>query len=213
MVQQLTSFTALFCCKEPHDILIHSVCFCPYFRFSSSKTKLLNFRLWVYCVNPHVVSWNPWCIIYNIYIYIYVMKMRLQFFNHMFSMQSKASLQFFCHEMVGQEQRTAPDAAEQAVASAEAQAQQKAGPVCLFMESSWRRLLWWFQACMFCSVLHADAVRCRYWNKSFQKLRWLVNKYHEVSTFKADAPDCLVHFVSQYFSKVVNMTMEHEWIV
>ena len=157
-----------------------------------------------------------WCLeildaLYNIYIYIYVMKMRLQFFNHMFSMQSKASLQFFCHvEMVGQEQRTAPDAAEQAVASAEAQAQQKAGPVCLFMESSWRRLLWWFQACMFCSVLHADAVRCRYWNKSFQKLRWLVNKYHEVSAFKADAPDCLVHFVSQYFSKVVNMTMEHE---
>ena len=71
MVQQLTSFTALFCCKEPHDILIHSVCFCPYFRFSSSKTKLLNFRLWVYCVNPHVVSWNPWCIIYNIYIYMW----------------------------------------------------------------------------------------------------------------------------------------------
>ncbi len=80
--------------------------FCDCFRFSSSKTKLLNCRLWVQGVNPA---------------------------------QSKASLQFFCRvEMVGQEQRTAPDAAEQTeeterLRAAEAQAQQQAGR----LVSSW----------------------------------------------------------------------------
>ena len=28
----------------------------------------------------------------------------------------------------------------------------------------------------------------------------IVDKYHEVSPMKTAAPDCLVHFVSQYFS-------------
>ena len=77
--------------------------FWPCFRFSSSKTKLLNCRLLAIglgCVNPT---------------------------------RSKASLQFLCRvEMVGQEQRTAPDAAEQTeeterLRAAEAQAQQQVG--------------------------------------------------------------------------------------
>ena len=80
----------------------HFVCFCPCFRFSSSKTKFLNCRLLAVglgCVNPT---------------------------------QSKASLQFFCRvEMVRQEQRTAPDAAEQTeterLRAAEAHAQEQAG--------------------------------------------------------------------------------------
>ena len=58
--------------------------------------------------------------------------------------QSKASLQFFCCvEMVGQEQRTAPDAAEQTeetekLRAAEAQAQQQAGR----LVSSWNWLMY-----------------------------------------------------------------------
>ena len=37
---------------------------------------------------------------------------------------------------------------------------------------------------MFCSILHADAIRCRCWNKSFQKLRWLadIGERHGLST-------------------------------
>ena len=68
-----------------------------------------------------------------------MMEMRLQMFNPIFSVQSKASLQFFCCvEMVGQEQRTAPNAAEQTeeterLRAAEAQAQQQAGR----LVSSW----------------------------------------------------------------------------
>ena len=77
--------------------------FCPCFRFSSSKTKLLNCRLWVQGV------WIP-------------RRAKLLW----------SSLQFLCRvDMVGQEQRTAPDAAEQTeetqrLRAAEAQAQQQA---------------------------------------------------------------------------------------
>ena len=75
--------------------------FCPCFRFSSSKTKLLNFRLWVCRVCE--------------------------------SHAEQSLFAFFCRvEMVGQDQRTAPDAAEQTedterLRAAEAQAQQQVG--------------------------------------------------------------------------------------
>ena len=48
-----------------------------------------------------------------------------------------------------------------------------------FVLYNFKRLLWWFQTCMFSSVLHADAIRCRCCNKSFQKLRWLADIFGE----------------------------------
>ena len=48
-----------------------------------------------------------------------------------------------------------------------------------FVLFDFKRLLWWFQTCMFSSVLHADAIRCRCCNKSFQKLRWLADIFGE----------------------------------
>ena len=44
---------------------------------------------------------------------------------------------------------------------------------------NFKRLLWGFHTCMFSSVLHADAIRCRCCNKSFQKLRWLADIFGE----------------------------------